>query len=61
MRRTFKLDLYEKTNQGIYFNLDKEGILKIGKADGPQGLKGRLAVYRKSLVSMFRNGGPTVR
>jgi hypothetical protein len=61
VRRAFKLDFYEKNNQGIYFNLDKEEISKIGKPDGQQELNGRLAVYRKSLVSMFRNGGPTVR
>ena len=47
-RKSFNLDSYQKTNQGIYFILDKEDILKIGKADGQKGLKGRVADYRKS-------------
>jgi hypothetical protein len=59
-RKSFNLDSYQKNNQGVYFILDKANILKIGKADGQQGLKGRVADYRKSLVSMFKNGDPTV-
>ena len=59
-RKSFNLDSYQKTNQGIYFILDKEDILKIGKADGQKGLKGRVADYRKSLVSMFKDGDRTV-
>tara|TARA_B100000787_G_C16182553_1_gene292730 strand:- start:1398 stop:1838 length:441 start_codon:yes stop_codon:yes gene_type:complete len=59
-RKSFNLDSYQKTNQGIYFILDKEDILKIGKADGQQGLKGRVANYRSSLVSSFKKADSTV-
>ena len=59
-RKSFNLDSYQKTNQGIYFILHKEEVLKIGKADGQQGLKGRVATYRARLVKNFENGDPTV-
>jgi|TARA_R110000764_G_scaffold135110_1_gene223196 hypothetical protein len=59
-RKSFNLDSYEKTNQGIYFILDKEDILKVGKADGQTGLKGRIATYRNSLVENFKRGDSTV-
>ena len=59
-RKSFNLDSYQKTNQGIYFILDKEDILKIGKADGQKGLNGRVGNYRSKLVSKFDKNDSTV-
>jgi len=59
-RKSFDLDPYESTYPGIYFILDNQDILKIGKADGKQGLKGRIANYRTRLVKNFEKGDSTV-
>jgi hypothetical protein len=59
-RKSFNLDPYENKDPGIYFILDKEDILKIGKADGKQGLKGRISTYRTRLVKNFEKGDSTV-
>jgi len=59
-RKSFDLDPYESTYPGIYFILDNQDILKIGKADGKQGLKGRIANYRSRLVKNFEKGDSTV-
>ncbi|MDA8646949.1 hypothetical protein N9L54_05915 [Porticoccaceae bacterium] len=59
-RKSFRLDSYDNTNQGVYFILYEEDILKIGKADGQEGLKGRLKTYRSRLVKNFENGDSTV-
>lgn len=59
-RKSFNLKPYSKTHTGIYFILNDQDILKIGKADGKQGLKGRISTYRTRLVSNYKKGDPTV-
>ena len=43
----------------VYFILDGEDILKIGKADGSSGLKGRISTYRTRLVRSYETGDQT--
>jgi hypothetical protein len=50
-RKSFTMDVYYGKNPGIYFILDGNNILKVGKADGKNGLQGRLSSYRGRLSS----------
>ncbi len=59
-RKSFDVKPYPNNVPGVYFILNKDDILKIGKADGKNGLKGRVATYRTSLVSRHKAGDPTV-
>tara|TARA_Y100000748_G_C15397078_1_gene449879 strand:+ start:66 stop:518 length:453 start_codon:yes stop_codon:yes gene_type:complete len=59
-KKSFNLKPYSNSDPGVYFILYEDDILKIGKADGKQGLKGRVATYRTSLVSRYKQGDPTV-
>ena len=59
-RKSFNLQPYGDTTPGIYFILDENDILKIGKADGRLGLKGRVSTYRARLVTRYKVGDPTV-
>lgn len=45
-RCSFIMEPYKNTATGVYFILDGDNILKIGKAEGINGLKGRVASYR---------------
>lgn len=45
-RCSFIMEPYKNNASGVYFILDGDDILKIGKADGTNGLKGRIASYR---------------
>lgn len=58
-RKSFKLDSYDQSHPGVYFILDGEDILKIGKADGNSGLKGRISTYRTRLVRSYETGDQT--
>ncbi len=59
-RKSFDVKPYPNNVPGVYFILNKDDILKIGKADGKNGLKGRVATYRTSLASRHKAGDPTV-
>ena len=59
-RKSFDLKPYKNTEPGIYFILDNADILKIGKAEGKLGLKGRIATYRTRLVKQYETGDATV-
>ena len=59
-RKSFNLEPYGDPTPGIYFILDIDDILKIGKADGRSGLKGRVSTYRTRLVTRYKVGDPTV-
>ena len=48
-RSGFLMDQCKSLSPGIYFILDNEDILKVGKADGVYGLKGRMNSYRSNL------------
>lgn len=52
-RKGFLLDKCSDTTPGIYFIVrqDTKDILKIGKAEGKEGLKGRVQTYRSKLAS----------
>lgn len=52
-RKGFFLDKCSDTTTGIYFIVrkDTKDILKIGKAEGKYGLKGRVQTYRSKLDS----------
>lgn len=60
-RRGFILDKCSDTSTGIYFivRMDTHDILKIGKAEGKYGLKGRIQTYRSNLSK--RTGDHTVK
>ena len=57
-RKSFNLAISDDDRPGIYFILNGEDILKIGKADGKNGLKGRIKSYKSNLSS--RRQDPTV-
>ena len=60
-RKGFVLNRCLDTTTGIYFIVRKDtmDILKIGKAEGKDGLKGRVQTYRSKLAS--RNNDKTVK
>jgi hypothetical protein len=45
-RNSFNMNICQITEPGVYFILDGKDILKVGKADGRFGLKGRINNYR---------------
>ena len=50
-RKSFDLLPLADTAHGVYFILDGDDILKIGKADGKTGLSGSISTYRANLSS----------
>ena len=58
-RKSFNMNSYENNHPGIYFILDGDDLLKIGKADGNTGLKGRISTYRTRLVRSYETGDQT--
>ena len=58
-RKSFNMNPYENNRPGIYFILDGDDLLKIGKADGNTGLKGRISTYRTRLVKSYETGDQT--
>ncbi|MDC0367727.1 hypothetical protein OAM91_02920 [Gammaproteobacteria bacterium] len=58
-RKSFDMSSYENNHPGIYFILDGDDLLKIGKADGNTGLKGRISTYRTRLVRSYETGDQT--
>lgn len=45
-RKGFDMEIYRSRSSGIYFILDGDNIMKVGKADGKGGLHSRLYSYR---------------
>jgi len=58
-RICFNIKPYRSTETGIYFILDGEDILKVGKAEGKQGLAGRIGSYRSSQITRLSNDRTT--
>jgi len=58
-RMCFLMDAYRSIETGIYFILDGDDILKVGKAEGKNGLSGRLGSYRSSQVTRYPNDRTT--
>jgi len=56
----FKMPIYQSKQPGVYFILLGDDIMKVGKADGRNGLKGRLNDYRAKNVIRLPND-PTAR
>lgn len=48
-RKSFSIKPCEDTTPGVYFIVSADDILKIGKAEGRYGLKGRIKSYRSNL------------
>lgn len=46
-RNSFDMNICRITEPGVYFFLDGDDILKVGKGDGRIGLKGRIGNYRQ--------------
>ena len=58
-RMCFLMEPYRSTETGIYFIVDENDILKVGKAEGKNGLAGRLGSYRTSQVTRYPNDRTT--
>jgi len=56
----FKMPIYQSKTPGVYFILYGNDIMKVGKADGRNGLKGRLNDYRAKNVIRIPND-PTAK
>lgn len=48
-RRSFTVDPCPDATPGVYFIVNADDIVKIGKAEGRYGLKGRIQTYRSDL------------
>lgn len=48
-RKSFSIQPCEDSTPGVYFIVNGHDILKIGKAEGRHGLKGRINSYRSNL------------
>ena len=58
-RMGFDMKQSEITNPGIYFFVESDNILKVGKADGERGIRGRLNDYRKKNIT--KDGKPNTK
>ena len=58
-RMGFDMKQSEINNPGVYFFVESNNILKVGKADGERGIQGRLNDYRKK--NLTKEGKPNSR
>ena len=58
-RMGFDMKQSEINSPGVYFFVESDNILKVGKADGGRGIQGRLNDYRKK--NLTKEGLPNSR